>query len=94
MDKGGKNSKPIRKNLEFNKNIKIQNVKFEYNNRKYIFENFTQEIEKNSCIGIIGQSGSGKSTLIDLITGLISPLEGKILVDDIDVKENIKSWSY
>ena len=28
LDKGSKNSKPIRKNLEFNKNIKIQNVKF------------------------------------------------------------------
>ena len=33
-------------------------------------------------MAILGDSGVGKSTLIDLITGLIKPDEGKILIDD------------
>ena len=79
-------------NFKFNEEIKIKKINFSYENRKKIFQNFSENIEKNSCTGIIGKSGSGKSTLIDLITGIISPNEGQILVDGSDIKKNIKGW--
>ena len=41
---------------------------------------------------IIGKNGSGKSTLLDLITGIIEPEEGEILVDNKNIKQNVNEW--
>jgi ABC-type multidrug transport system fused ATPase/permease subunit len=80
-------------NMPFDKQIKISNIDFAYNNEeKKIFQNFSTTIEKNSFVGIIGKSGSGKSTLIDLITGLILPKKGKIYVDEKSIDMNLKKW--
>lgn len=46
-----------------------------------------------SVTALIGRSGAGKSTILSLLMGFISPTQGKIYVDDIDLgKVNIKSW--
>ena len=39
---------------------------------------------------LVGESGIGKTTLIDLISGLISPSNGQILVDNKELKNEIK----
>jgi ABC-type lipoprotein export system ATPase subunit len=44
-------------------------------------------IEEGKFISIIGKSGSGKSTLMNLIGGLDSPSEGKIISDGVDITE-------
>jgi branched-chain amino acid transport system ATP-binding protein len=36
-------------------------------------------------LGLIGPNGSGKTTLVNVVTGLLSPTAGRILVDDVDV---------
>ena len=36
-------------------------------------------------VGLIGPNGSGKTTLVNVVTGLLSPTAGRILVDDVDV---------
>ena len=51
-------------------------------NNKNIFEKVNLEINKGELIGIIGPSGSGKSTLVDIISGLLKPSDGKIIIDD------------
>jgi len=43
-------------------------------------------------LGIIGESGAGKSTLVDILLGLLKPTKGKVLIDDNDLQNNIKSW--
>ena len=35
---------------------------------------------------------TGKSTLINIICGLTKIKEGKILVDEVDIYENLKGW--
>ena len=41
----------------------------------------------------MGSSGSGKSTLLDLICGILTPLKGKILLDDDHLnEEKLYSW--
>jgi ATP-binding cassette subfamily C protein len=67
------------------KNIKIDNLKFSYNEKENIFENLNFEISKGKKIAIIGETGSGKSTFIDLISNLLEPNEGKIFVNEKEV---------
>ena len=45
------------------------------------------EISKGKFVAIVGESGSGKSTLTKLIARLYEPLEGKILIDNIDISK-------
>ena len=41
-------------------------------------------LEKGKIIGLLGPNGSGKTTLIKLANGLLTPSEGKILVDGME----------
>ncbi len=43
------------------------------------------EVEPGQCLGIIGESGSGKSTAVNMITRLIDPTEGQIVLDGQDI---------
>lgn len=85
------NSKNI-KEIEFNQEIRLNNVSFGYEENNKIFENINLVIPKNSIIGIFGKTGSGKTTLIDLIAGLLIPSEGNIKVDNREINNSINSW--
>lgn len=43
------------------------------------------EVQPGQCLGIIGESGSGKSTAAGMITRLIDPTEGQIILDGQDI---------
>ncbi len=81
----------IFKKINFQKEIEVKNLSFKFS-EKILFKNFNILIKKNSFIGIKGASGSGKSTFLNMISGLIKPQEGEILVDGINIFENIKEW--
>ena len=54
--------------------INNKNIKFKYpNSNDYVFNNLSLEIERNDCIGIIGDNGSGKTTLIKVANGALKP---------------------
>ena len=72
--------------FSFRHSITISDVSFSYEKNK-ILEKVNLNIKKGTIVGIIGESGAGKSTLINLITGLYQPIEGKIKVDNIDIRE-------
>lgn len=61
--------------------IKLANVSLGYN--KPILKGVNMEIEPGDFICIVGPNGSGKSTLIKSILGLIKPLKGKIIFENI-----------
>ena len=67
--------------INFEKFIKLENIKFSYEGRDDLFNEINLTINKNDIIGINGESGTGKSTIINILTGLIKPREGKIIVD-------------
>ncbi|MHB8162939.1 MAG: ABC transporter ATP-binding protein [Methanoregula sp.] len=46
------------------------------------------EFEDGEIFGIIGHNGAGKTTLLKIISGLIAPTTGELLINDIDVVKN------
>tara|TARA_B110000027_G_scaffold131234_1_gene155183 strand:- start:6359 stop:8137 length:1779 start_codon:yes stop_codon:yes gene_type:complete len=80
--------------IEFNHSIKLEKVCFNYQNKKNnIINNLSLKINKFDKIALFGQTGVGKSTFIDLITGLIDPKSGSILIDHLILNnKNKSSW--
>jgi ATP-binding cassette, subfamily B, bacterial PglK len=80
--------------VKFNKDIHLKNVSFHYSNdSKLILNNVSAKFKKGDRIGVIGVTGSGKSTITDIIMGLLSPVEGSLIVDDCIINNtNINSW--
>ena len=78
----------------FEKNIIFKNVSYSYeNNSKKILDRLNFQINKNDKIALIGKTGSGKSTFIDLITGLLNPSSGEIIIDDNKtLSEDVDAW--
>ncbi len=67
--------------------IKFEDVSFKYNNSKnYILENLNLQINEGEFISIIGKNGTGKSTFLNLISGIVKPSKGNILIDNINTK--------
>ncbi len=84
----------INSGIKINKigNIELKNVEFSYPNKK-VLKNINFTIKENETVAFVGETGSGKSTIIKIITGLIKPNKGKILIDNEDLK-NIDLESY
>lgn len=71
-----------------NFDIKFENVSYSYRHGHNVLENISFHLPAGNKLVIIGQTGSGKSTLIKLLTGLLKPTSGRILIGGIDI-ENI-----
>jgi ABC-type multidrug transport system fused ATPase/permease subunit len=79
--------------LSFQNKIEFRDASFSYpDSDKRILESIHLEIGRGEVVGLIGSSGSGKTTLVDLLLGLLSPVHGKILVDDVDIDSNLAGW--
>jgi len=75
-------------------NLEIDDVSFSYDTRPNVkvLQNIDFTVSKGEQIGIIGESGSGKSTLVDIILGLLTPLDGEIKVNGIPIRTGMESW--
>lgn len=80
-------------NFNFDKDIELRDVSFRYSDhQKLVLDKINLKIKKNTCIGIIGDNAAGKSTLVNLICGLTKPQEGKILVNEKSIFNNLTEW--
>jgi len=73
--------------INFNKDIFLENISFNYKDKENLFEDVSIDIKKNSCVAFYGKSGQGKSTIIDIICGLIEPSKGKLKIDGTVINE-------
>ena len=88
------NYKNNKKKLTKFDSIELKNINFKYNmDSNEVFKDFSIKINSNDKIGIVGKSGSGKTTLVNILTGLLSPSSGKIIINDKEVKLDEYSWS-
>ena len=58
--------------------------------RKTVLEDVSFGLDTGEVVGLIGPNGAGKSTLIKLISGLIYPTSGKVMVNGYDVHSQHK----
>ncbi|MBQ4188345.1 MAG: ABC transporter ATP-binding protein [Firmicutes bacterium] len=79
--------------LAFEHEIRMEHVSFTYPEAEEpVLKNVDLTIKKGQSIGIIGPSGAGKTTAVDLLLGLLSPVEGRVTVDDFDIASDLKRW--
>lgn len=87
----GKESIGRKKLDRFEHSIELENISFKYGNTP-VLEDISLTIQKNETIAFVGESGSGKTTLMNIISGLLSPKQGRFLIDGINSKDiNITS---
>ena len=64
--------------------IKLDKISLSFSKRQ-ILENISFNINKGEILGMLGPNGVGKSTIFNLITGLLKPDYGSIIIDNENV---------
>lgn len=68
-------------------NIKFENVTFAYGSHSPVYKNLNLEIPSNSWTAFVGPSGCGKSTLVKLILKFYEVQNGRVYIDDNDIRD-------
>ncbi len=69
------------------KNVSKVFEKIEEDEKTHALKNIDLSIDNNEFVSIVGPSGCGKSTMLRLISGLIRPSQGKILLDNQEIEK-------
>ena len=64
--------------------LELQNISKAYGDRT-VLSDISLSIEKGEIVSILGPSGCGKTTLLNLILGLVTATDGRILFDGVDL---------
>ena len=73
-----KNSKPL---------ISLKKISLSFKKKHLILDNISIDISKGQVIGLLGPNGAGKSSLMNLITGVIKPNYGNIIINNEDITQ-------
>ncbi|CAN6242649.1 unnamed protein product [Urochloa humidicola] len=81
-----KDGKPI--------DVELKNVTFAYPSRPdvTVLNGFSVRVKAGSTIAVVGASGSGKSTVVWLVQRFYDPVDGKVMVAGVDVRELDLKW--
>ncbi|WP_323704467.1 ABC transporter ATP-binding protein [Mammaliicoccus sp. Dog046] len=60
--------------------------------KKAVIHDISFKCNPNEVVGLIGLNGAGKSTTIKHILGLLTPQQGEMTINQIDIKEDIESY--
>jgi peptide/nickel transport system ATP-binding protein len=69
----------------------IENVSASYTGEEKVLKNINLKIRRGRTVALVGESGSGKSTLARVITGLLPPMEGRIVFNSTELPHALKS---
>ena len=65
-------------------NIEVKNLTKKFKNFTAV-NNINFTLEKNKTLGLLGPNGCGKTTSIGMILGLITPTDGEVLIDNLNI---------
>ncbi|ROI00804.1 ABC transporter ATP-binding protein [Chryseobacterium daecheongense] len=71
----------------FDGKIEFRDVRFAYDDKQEVLKGIDFKVNPGETVAIVGATGAGKSTIISLITRLYDINSGKILIDDVDLKD-------
>jgi ATP-binding cassette subfamily B protein len=67
--------------------IQFKNASFGHGDGERSLNNITFEVKPGETVAVVGQTGTGKTTLAKLINRTYDVNQGKVLVDDVDVRD-------
>lgn len=67
--------------------VKFDSIVFEYEPGRSALKNISIDVEAGQSIALVGHTGSGKSTIINLLCRFYDPVQGKVLIDGIDIRD-------
>lgn len=67
--------------------VELRGVSFAYAGRGEVLRDVSLSIGAGTKVGILGETGAGKTTLIGLICRFYDPIDGSILLDNVDLKD-------
>ncbi len=67
--------------------VGFRDVGFSYNGGVPVLEGINLEVNRGEIVAIVGASGVGKSTLVNLIPRFYDPVEGRIEIDGVDIRD-------
>jgi ATP-binding cassette subfamily C protein len=72
----------------------MENVSFTYEGTdEPVIRDVSIHIARGEAFGFAGSTGGGKTTCVDLLTGLLMPTQGRVLVDGVDVSgDSAADW--
>lgn len=69
--------------------IRLEHVSKQYGKGKVkALDDLTLHVEKGKVFGFIGPNGAGKTTTIKLLTGILAPTEGSVIIGGQDMVAN------
>lgn len=70
--------------------LQIQNLSFSYRKPQVrLFDDFSLDLEPGNIYGLLGKNGAGKSTLVYLMSGLLTPTSGSVMLNGVDVRRRL-----
>lgn len=79
--------------LPFTTEICVEHLGFYYPGiEEQVLTDVSFSVPKGSFVGIIGPSGAGKTTFVDILLGLFVPTRGRITVDGVDIRQQLRAW--
>lgn len=73
---------------EIKGNIEAKGISYKYSDDEpLVFKDLSFSIKSGESVAIIGPSGCGKTTLVKVIMGLFDPMDGEVLIDDLELSK-------
>ena len=67
--------------------LKLSNLTKNYDGKKLAVDSIDLTVNHGEIFGFIGPNGAGKTTTIKMITGMLLPTSGQVLIDNVDISK-------
>ena len=74
--------------------ISLEHVSFRYSDTSpTVLDDVSITVPTGQCLALVGESGSGKTTILDLLSGLLQPVDGRIALDGVSLTDvDLERW--
>jgi ATP-binding cassette subfamily B protein len=72
--------------------VRAEGVRFAYRDNDPVLHGISLEVESGEHVAIVGETGCGKTTFVKLVSRLADPIDGRILVGGVDLRDVAPAW--